>query len=104
MYQRIQRPRKPILPFKHGHVYLLRIGPTDWEPRTTYKIGASSNLKSRLYFLNIFHLGDTELVWSKETDDAPTLEEQLHTRFLGKWIKSEYFALDESDVAEISSL
>jgi DNA-binding XRE family transcriptional regulator len=65
------------------------------------KIGASIKPVSRVSGLAMGSPVGMSLVHVIETDDMAWLEWRMHTRFKGKRVRGEWFALTEGDLAEV---
>lgn len=85
-------------PIKSGYIYLI------YASTGQYKIGYSINPKRRLDELAHHPPFDYELIHTIKTDDMYSLEEHLHSRFLDKRVKGEWFLLAPWDVEYIMDL
>lgn len=84
-----------------GYVYVIQ----DIDISHYYKIGFTSNLKERIddYF-GVKLPFQTEYVAIIESNDARTLEQQLHQRYAESRKRGEWFALSDSQVREICKI
>ena len=89
-------------PTRHpaGYVYVIQ----DIDISMLYKIGRTINPKDRLNKFAVELPFATEIVAIVATDDAPTLEWQLHQRYAESRKRGEWFDLKASQVREICNL
>ena len=91
-------------PGKTGIVYLVRVD-LYGSRESIYKIGCAADLVSRKKALDLQIPGVVEVLCQIETDDRYKLENELHIRFDNKRLgKTEFFTLDEDDIAAIKEL
>ena len=83
-----------------GYVYVIQ----DVDISMLYKIGRTINPKDRLNKFAVELPFATEIVAIVATDDAPTLEWQLHQRYTEARKRGESFDLTPSQVREICDL
>ena len=83
-----------------GYVYVIQ----DIDISMLYKIGRATNPKDRLSRFAVELPFATEFVAIAATDDAPTLEWQLHQRYAEARKRGEWFDLKPSQVREICNL
>ena len=81
---------------KSGFVYVIL-------SNNYYKIGQTKNLNTRLNELNRTCPDGIELITSVFSEDVKSLEESFHHRFSSKRVHSEWFELDDNDIAYIKS-
>lgn len=77
---------------KQTYVYLFR------SSDGLYKIGYSTNLRSRLSSIRCASPYNVEMVCSIPSGKAMKLESELHSKFETKRVRREWFALDDKDV------
>lgn len=61
------------------------------------KIGMTTDLRSRMSQLQVSSSTSLELVFVIHSDKPELLEQEMHRRFQHKWIRGEWFSLDDSD-------
>ena len=61
------------------------------------KIGMTTDLRSRMSQLQVSSSTSLELVFVIHSDKPELLEQEMHKRFQHKWIRGEWFSLDDSD-------
>lgn len=81
-----------------GYVYLLQ------SPTKAYKIGRTSNPKSRAKTFGVQLPFEVEFICLIQADDMRQLETELHQRFSDKRINGEWFALSPDDVDYMKGL
>lgn len=96
--QRGPEPTEPRKKGRAGYVYVLH------SPTGAYKIGYTVNPASRAKTFNVKLPFEVEFDTLIQTDDMRGLEAELHERYWHKHINGEWFALDESDLAELRAL
>ena len=90
----------PTLTPPAGYVYVIQ----DLEYSKLYKIGRSNNPARRLKEIRAILPGQSEIIAILKTEDAATLEWQLHQRYADARKNGEWFALDGAQVREICAL
>lgn len=90
----------PKLPHPAGYVYVIQ----DTEFSKLYKIGRTVEPARRLKDIRNILPGSSEIIAIVDTQDAPTLEWQLHQRYAESRERGEWFALTDAQVREICSL
>lgn len=90
----------PTLTPPAGYVYVIQ----DLEYSKLYKIGRSNNPARRLKEIRAILPGQSEIIAILKTEDAATLEWQLHQRYADYRKNGEWFALDRPHVREICAL
>lgn len=83
---------------RSGDVYLIRAKGTN-----RYKIGCTTNLKSRLKSLRIKNPYELELIHSIPSNDIEIFEKSLHDQFAKYRVHSEWFELPECVVDDFCS-
>ena len=68
------------------------------------KIGKSQDVNKRLSELNVASPLDLELIGSVCYIFGHQLEKELHAQYADKWIKGEWFDLDEDDIEVIKHM
>ena len=89
-------------PMQHpaGYVYVIQ----DIDISNLYKIGRTNNPSRRFKEFSLVLPFEIEVVAIVPTEDAPTLEWQLHQRYAEQRQRSEWFKLQDSHVKEICNL
>ena len=87
----------PTLTPPAGYVYVIQ----DLEYSKLYKIGRTNNPGRRLKEIRATLPGQSAIVAILKTEDAATLEWQLHQRYADNRKNGEWFALDGAQVREI---
>jgi len=77
-----------------GLVYLLKCN-------KYYKIGITSNINDRLSTIRMSNPYKVELIYCEYFDDYIKVEKELHTKYLKKRIRGEWFELTKDDVEAI---
>ena len=90
----------PKLDAPAGYVYLLQ----DVDVTGYFKIGYTNNPERRLNDFGVELPFKTEVIDIIETDNARSLERELHRRYAGKRRKGEWFDLSAAEVKAISDL
>ena len=90
----------PKLPHPAGYVYVIH----DTEYSKSYKIGRTINPSSRISDIRNILPGESDIVAIIDTQDAPTLEWQLHQRYADSRKRGEWFALNDTQVREICDI
>ena len=90
----------PILTHPAGYVYVIQ----DIEFSRRYKIGRTTNPDRRINEIRTILPGKSDIVAIVDTQDAPTLEWQLHQRYVAERKHGEWFELSDEQVREICSL
>ena len=90
----------PTLTHPAGYVYVIQ----DTEFSNHYKIGRTNNPQRRVSEIRSILPGISEIVAIVETQDAPTLEWQLHQRYADARKRGEWFDLTDSQVSEVCRL
>ena len=90
----------PPLQHPAGYVYVIQ----DIDISSFYKIGRTSNPSRRFKEFSQLLPFEIEVVAIVPTEDAPTLEWQLHQRYAEQRQRSEWFKLQDSHVKEICNL
>lgn len=90
----------PVLPHPAGYVYVIQ----EVEFSKLYKIGRTNNPARRLPEIRNLLPGASEVVAIIDTQDAPTLEWQLHQRYAESRKRGEWFALGGTHVHEICNI
>ena len=85
-------------PENQGYVYFVQ---ADGQH---YKIGGTSNLKSRMKSLQVASPNDLRLIAWLEINDWPEKEDQLHEYFDDKKIHGEWFDITVSEIIEWARL
>ena len=83
-----------------GYVYVIQ----DIDISNFYKIGRTSNPSRRFKELSQLLPFEIEVVAIVPTDDAPTLEWQLHQRYAEQHQRGEWFKLQDHHVREICNI
>ena len=89
-------------PLQHPAGYIYVIEDTDFSKY--FKIGRTTDPSRRLNDFKVILPFETDVVAIIETEDAPTLEWQLHLRFAEQRRKGEWFSLSASQVREICNM
>ena len=87
----------PTLTPPAGYVYVIQ----EIEYSKLYKIGRTNNPGRRLNEIRAILPGQSDIVAILKTEDAATLEWQLHQRYAENRKNGEWFALDRPQVREI---
>ncbi len=90
----------PKLPHPAGYVYVIQ----DTEFSKFYKIGRTVEPERRISDIRNILPGRSEIVAIIDTQDAPTLERQLHQRYTENRKRGEWFALTDAQVREICGI
>lgn len=90
----------PKLTHPAGYVYVIQ----DTEYSKLYKIGRTVEPARRLTDIRNILPGSSEIVAIVDTQDAPTLEWQLHQRYAKSRMRGEWFALTDEQVREICGI
>lgn len=90
----------PKLPHPAGYIYVIQ----DTEYSKLYKIGRTVEPARRLNDIRNFLPGSSEIIAIVDTQDAPTLEWQLHQRYAERRKRGEWFALTDTEVREICGM
>jgi hypothetical protein len=85
--------------FPNSCIYIIRIKNTNY-----YKIGVSQNYKRRLRDIESSMPFTIELITIKKVKDAYNIETTLHDTFKQKYIKSEWFNLNELDIKKAKKI
>ena len=84
-----------------GSVYLL----ADWEKEGAFKIGVTrGSIEKRIKKLQTGNSGEIYVITHFECPHPFLLEKMLHTKFAGKKIMNEWFALDIEDIRNFTSI
>ena len=87
----------PTLTHPAGYVYVIQ----DTEFSKRYKIGRTNSPGRRLNEIRNILPGSSDIVAIIDTQDAPTLESQLHQRYVENRKRGEWFDLNDAEVREI---
>ena len=83
-----------------GYVYLLRLE-QDRDPfRCVYKVGRTTDLRSRHKMLGVLMPYPVTLVWAMNSDDAAHTERFVHEQFAGARMDGEWFRLTREQVEQ----
>jgi hypothetical protein len=77
-----------------GHIYVLKVG-------DIYKIGRSRQVKQRLHMHQDSCPFPIEIVMHARVHDHELIEAGLHRAFADKRVRTEWYRLDEHDLADI---
>jgi hypothetical protein len=91
-------PEPPSPTIKAGMVYLIQ------ERSGLCKIGSSRNLEQRMTQLQCANPHELRLLHHFASSQMLQDERKLHTRFLHRRVKNEWFALTEADIADIQRI
>lgn len=94
----VRKERPAVNKPKPGYVYLLQ------SQSGHYKIGLTKNPEHRAKTFGIQLPFEVEFICLIQTEDMPTLETELHTRFADKRVNGEWFNLAPEDVEYIKGL
>ena len=89
-------------PLQHPAGYIYVIKDTDFSK--FYKIGRTSDPSRRLNEFKVILPFETDVIAIIETEDAPTLEWQLHQRYAEQRRRGEWFSLSAAQVREICNI
>lgn len=90
----------PKLESPAGYVYVIK----DVSRTHNYKIGRTNHPGTRMNNFGVKLPFETEVIAILKTDDAETLEQRLHQKFVEQHNRGEWFDLSDSQVKQIQSM